>query len=140
MAKNHGDTFKVALSISGVALEQLEVHAPGVIELLHQLNETGCCEFLCEPYSHGLSSLANEDCFREEVERMRTKIKQIFGKEPKVFRNSSLIYSNDIGATIADMGFKGMLTECFGLEEPALPVSLCHESELEVIASRFQIV
>lgn len=42
MAKNHGDTFKVALSISGVALEQLEVHAPGVIELLHQLNETGC--------------------------------------------------------------------------------------------------
>ena len=96
MAKNHGDTFKVALSISGVALEQLEVHAPGVIELLHQLNETGCCEFLCEPYSHGLSSLANEDCFREEVERMRTKIKQIFGKEPKVFRNSSLIYSNDI--------------------------------------------
>ena len=58
MAKNHGDTFKVALSISGVALEQLEVHAPGVIELLHQLNETGCCEFLCEPYSHGLSSLA----------------------------------------------------------------------------------
>ena len=57
MAKNHGDTFKVALSISGVALEQLEVHAPGVIELLHQLNETGCCEFLCEPYSHGLSSL-----------------------------------------------------------------------------------
>ena len=54
MAKNHGDTFKVALSISGVALEQLEVHAPGVIELLHQLNETGCCEFLCEPYSHGL--------------------------------------------------------------------------------------
>jgi alpha-amylase len=78
MAKNHGDTFKVALSISGVALEQLEVHAPGVIELLHQLNETGCCEFLCEPYSHGLSSLANEDCFREEVERMRTKIKQRF--------------------------------------------------------------
>ena len=57
MAKNHGDTFKVALSISGVALERLEVHAPGVIELLHQLNETGCCEFLCEPYSHGLSSL-----------------------------------------------------------------------------------
>ena len=99
MAKNHGDTFKVALSISGVALEQLEVHAPGVIELLHQLNETGCCEFLCEPYSHGLSSLANEDCFREEVERMRTKIKQIFGKEPKVFRNSSLIYSNDIART-----------------------------------------
>ena len=65
-------------------MEQLEIHAPAVIDLLHQLNETGCCEFLCEPYSHGLSSLANEDCFREEVLRQRDKMKQMFGKEPKV--------------------------------------------------------
>lgn len=111
MAKTNNGAFKVALSVSGVALEQLEMHAPRVIELLHELNETGCVEFLCEPYSHGLSSLANEECFREEVLRMRTKIKQMFGKEPKVFRNSSLIYSNEIGAIVADMGFKGILTE-----------------------------
>ena len=84
MVKNSGGAFKVALSISGVALEQLEIHAPAVIDLLHQLNDTGCCEFLCEPYSHGLSSLANEDCFREEVLRQRDKMKQMFGKEPKV--------------------------------------------------------
>ena len=111
MVKENNGGFKVAFSISGVAMEQLEVYAPRVIELLHQLNETGCCEFLCEPYSHGLSSLANEDCFREEVGLMRDKIKQVFGQTPKVFRNSSLIYSNDIGALVADMGFKGMLTE-----------------------------
>lgn len=111
MVKENNGGFKVAFSISGVAMEQLEVYAPRVIELLHQLNETGCCEFLCEPYSHGLSSLANEDCFREEVGLMRDKIKQVFGQTPKVFRNSSLVYSNDIGALVADMGFKGMLTE-----------------------------
>lgn len=111
MAKNNGGAFKVALSLSGVGLEQLEIHAPRVIELLQELNETGCCEFLCEPYSHGLSSLANEECFREDVLRMKDKIKQVFGQTPKVFRNSSLIYSNEIGATVADMGFKGMLTE-----------------------------
>ena len=111
MAKANNGAFKVALSVSGVALEQLETYAPRVIELLHELNETGCVEFLCEPYSHGLSSLANEECFREDVERMRTKVKQMFGKEPKVFRNSSLIYSNEIGAIIGDMGFKGILTE-----------------------------
>ena len=111
MAKSSGGAFKVALSISGVALEQLEIHAPAVIDLLHQLNDTGCCEFLCEPYSHGLSSLANEDCFREEVLRQRDKMKQMFGKEPKVFRNSSLIYSDEIGGLVASMGFKGMLTE-----------------------------
>ncbi|MBO5251589.1 MAG: glycoside hydrolase family 57 protein [Bacteroidaceae bacterium] len=111
MAKANNGAFKVALSVSGVALEQLETYAPRVIELLHELNETGCVEFLCEPYSHGLSSLANEECFRDDVERMRTKVQQMFGKAPKVFRNSSLIYSNEIGAIIADMGFKGILTE-----------------------------
>ena len=111
MVKNSGGAFKVALSISGVALEQLEIHAPAVIDLLHILNDTGCCEFLAEPYSHGLSSLANEDCFREEVMRQSEKMKQMFGKAPKVFRNSSLIYSDEIGATVASMGFKGMLTE-----------------------------
>ncbi len=111
MAKSNNGAFKVALSLSGVGLEQLEIYAPRVIELLHELNETGCCEFLCEPYSHGLSALANEECFREDVERMKQKIKQMFGKTPKVFRNSSLIYSNEIGAMVAGMGFKGMLTE-----------------------------
>lgn len=111
MVKNSGGAFKVAFSISGVALEQMEIHAPCVIDLLKELNDTGCCEFLCEPYSHGLSSLANEDCFREEVKRQSEKIKEMFGKTPKVFRNSSLIYSDDIGGIVADMGFKGMLTE-----------------------------
>lgn len=111
MVKNSGGAFKVALSISGVALEQLEIYAPAVIDLLHQLNDTGCCEFLAEPYSHGLSSLANEDCFKEEVMRQSAKMKEMFGKAPKVFRNSSLIYSDEIGAMVASMGFKGALTE-----------------------------
>ncbi len=111
MAKNNDKYFKMALSLSGVGLEQLEMHAPKVIDLLNELNETGCVEFLCEPYSHGLSSLANEECFREESLRMKAKIKELFGQTPKVFRNSSLIYSNDIGAQVAAMGFKGMLTE-----------------------------
>ena len=111
MVKNSGGAFKVAFSISGVALEQLEIYAPAVIDLLHQLNDTGCCEFLAEPYSHGLSSLANEDCFKEEVMRQSAKMKQMFGKSPKVFRNSSLIYDNEIGAIIANMGFKGVLVE-----------------------------
>ncbi len=111
MVKKSEGAFKVALSVSGVALEQLEIHAPNVIDLLHQLNDTGCCEFLAEPYSHGLSSLVNEECFKEEVMRQSNKMKQIFGKQPKVFRNSSLIYSDEIGALVANMGFKGVLTE-----------------------------
>ena len=107
MTKEYGKYFKVAFSLSGVGLEQLEMYAPAVIEKLQELNATGCVEFLAEPYSHGLSSLANEESFKEDVKRMQKKIKEMFGKEPKVFRNSSLIYSDEIGAQVAALGFKG---------------------------------
>mgnify|MGYP002622934864 CR=1 FL=1 len=103
--------FRVAFSLSGVGLEQLEFHAPQVIDLLQEINATGQVEFLSEPYSHGLASLANEESFQLEVKRMNQKIKELFGKTPKVFRNSSLIYNDEIGAQVAAMGFKGILTE-----------------------------
>lgn len=111
MLKEHPGFFKVAFSLSGVGMEQLEIHAPQVLEKLQELNQTGCVEFLAEPYSHGLASLANEESFAKEVKRQCRKMKEYFGKEPKVLRNSSLIYSDDIGAQAAQMGFKGMLTE-----------------------------
>lgn len=111
MLKEHPGFFKVAISLSGVGMEQLEIHAPQVLEKLQELNQTGCVEFLAEPYSHGLASLANEESFAKEVKRQCQKMKEYFGKEPKVLRNSSLIYSDDIGAQAAQMGFKGMLTE-----------------------------
>ena len=111
MLKEHPGFFKVAFSLSGVGMEQLEIHAPQVLEKLQELNQTGCVEFLAEPYSHGLASLANEESFAKEVKRQCQKMKEYFGKEPKVLRNSSLIYSDEIGAQAAQMGFKGMLTE-----------------------------
>lgn len=111
MLKEHPGFFKVAFSLSGVGMEQLEIHAPQVLEKLQELNQTGCVEFLAEPYSHGLASLANEESFAKEVKRQCQKMKEYFGKEPKVLRNSSLIYSDDIGAQAVQMGFKGMLTE-----------------------------
>ena len=113
MARKSEGAFKVALSLSGVGLEQLERYAPQVIDLLQELNETGCVEFIAEPYSHGLASLApnGEQSFREEVKRQVDKINQLFGQKPRIFRNSSLIYDDEIGGLVADMGFKGMLTE-----------------------------
>ena len=111
MIKNNGKYFKIAFSISGVGLEQLEIHAPQVITKLQELNDTGCVEFLAEPYSHGLSSLVNENTFADDVKKQVVKMQEYFGKKPTVLRNSSLIYSDDIGAQAAAMGFKGMLTE-----------------------------
>lgn len=111
MIKSNNGAFKVAFSLSGVGIEQLEIHAPQVLEKLQELNQTGCVEFLAEPYSHGLASLANEKSFAKEVKRQAQKMKEYFGQEPKVLRNSSLIYSDDIGLQASQMGFKGMLTE-----------------------------
>ena len=67
MAESNKRFFKCALSLSGCAIEQLESHAPEVLDLIKRLYDTGCCEILAEPYSHGLSSLANAECFKEDV-------------------------------------------------------------------------
>lgn len=111
MVKENKGYFKFTISLSGCGIEQMEMHAPKVLDLLKELADTGCVEFLAEPYSHGLASLANEECFAIEVKRQMQKMKEFFGQTPKVFRNSSLIYSNDIGRQVSAMGFKGMLTE-----------------------------
>lgn len=111
MAEQYGKFFKCAFSLSGSAIELLEQYAPQVIELLQELNEKGTVEFLAEPYSHGFSSIKNPESFREETLRLCRKVKELFGQQPRVFRNSALIYSDEIGAQVADMGFKGMLAE-----------------------------
>ncbi len=111
MIRSSEGAFKVAFSLSGVGMEQLEMYAPQVLDKLQELNSTGCVEFLTEPYSHGLAGLANEESFKRDIEKMSDKIEQYFGKRPTVMRNSSLIYTDDIGAQVAALGYKGMLTE-----------------------------
>ena len=107
MIKASDRYFKVAFSLSGVGVEQLEMHAPQVLEKLQQLNETGCIEFLAEPYSHGLSSLTNEESFSRDVKKQCEKMKEYFGQMPKVLRNSSLIYSDDISLRFNNSDWPG---------------------------------
>lgn len=111
MIKENGQYFRVAFSLSGVGMEQLELYAPEVLDKLVELNKTGCVEFLAEPYPHGLSSLKDKATFASNVREQCDKMVEYFGKRPTVLRNSSLIYSDDIGQQAAEMGFKGMLTE-----------------------------
>ena len=111
MMQQYGQYFRVAFSISGVMLELLEQYAPEVLDLLQQLNETGCVEFLAEPYSHGLASLGSPESFVSETKRQARKMKELFNHTPKVMRNSSLIYSDEIGMMAAEMGFRGMIAE-----------------------------
>jgi alpha-amylase len=109
--KEYGSQFKVAFSISGTAIDQLELYAPEVIESFQKMAKTGCIEFLSETYSHSLVSLKDKNEFRKQVEEHKQKIKQLFNQEPRVFRNTELIYSDQIGADVAEMGFNAILTE-----------------------------
>lgn len=111
MAKTYGGFFKCAISLSGTALELLENYSPEVLDLLKELNDTGCVEFLAEPYSHGLSFLYDKEIFKDEVARLDKKVTKLFGKKPQVFRNSCLSYSDEVGEMVAEMGYKGMLAE-----------------------------
>ena len=143
MTQMYGKQFKVAFSLSGVAIELLEDYAPEVIELLQELSKTGCVEFLAEPYSHGLSSLANEEVFVEEVQRQCKKIKELFGQTPKVLRNSSLIYSDEIGAMAGQMGFKGMIAEgakhVLGWKSPHFVYSCAHNPKVSLLLRDYKL-
>jgi alpha-amylase len=111
LIKEYGSRFKIAYSISGVALDQFEMYAPDVLESFQKLVATGNVEILSETYSHSLSSLRHREDFERQVKMHKERVKQFFGVEPAVFRNTELIYSDQIGSYIADMGYKGMITE-----------------------------
>lgn len=110
IAKTNGK-FKIAYSISGTALEQFERYAPEVIELFKELAKTGCVEFLGETYYHSLSFLYSQKEFEEQVKKHDKKIKELFGQRPRVFRNTELIYNNELGKFAEKMGYKAVLAE-----------------------------
>lgn len=111
MINTYGKKFKVAFSISGTALEQFEQFVPEFIDSMKELVATGCVEFLSETYAHSLSSLSDPEEFRQQVAAHDEKIQQLFGVTPKVFRNTELIYSDDIASMVYAMGFKGMIAD-----------------------------
>lgn len=110
MIKEYKGKFKVAFSISGVALDQMEIYAPEVIDGFKELADTGCVEFLSETQGHSLASLIDPEGFKKQVKEHDDKIESFFGQRPKVFRNTELIYSDDIATLVHEMGFKAILT------------------------------
>jgi len=111
LIQKHGKDFKVSFSITGMAIEQFEQYAPEVLDSFKRLADTGNVEFLAETYAHSLVSLNDAGEFKRQVKMHQKKIKEVFGVKTVTFRNTELVYSDDIGAAVADMGFKTMLTE-----------------------------
>lgn len=111
MIEDSGRKFKCAISVSGVALEQIEVYVPELLDLLKKLVSTGCVEILAETYAHSLSSLADPEEFANQVKVHDEKVHELFGVHPKVLRNTELIYCDDLAPQILAMGYKGVITE-----------------------------
>lgn len=110
--------FKITLSMSGTFLEQALKYKPQVIEQLKELLDAGKAnnqvEFLDETYYHSLTSLfadPHRQEFRRQILSHKIRMKEIFAVSPSSFRNTELMYNNEIAYVVADMGYKAMLCE-----------------------------
>lgn len=104
--------FKFAFSTSGVFLEQAQLWAPDILKLLKRLCKyRDQVEILGENYYHSLASLYSPTEFVRQVIKYEALIHDLFKIEPQVFRNTEMIYSDEIAKQVAALGYAGMLTE-----------------------------
>ena len=144
LINHYNGGFKVAFSISGVCLDQLEAFAPDVLDSFKRLVATGHVELLSETDAHALCSLKSKTEFQRMVNNHKEKIKIHFnGYEPKVFRNTELIYSDKIGGMVAEIGFRGMLTEgakhILGWKSPNFVYENSLDPNLKILLKNFQL-
>ncbi|MBN2094420.1 MAG: glycoside hydrolase family 57 protein [Candidatus Aenigmarchaeota archaeon] len=102
--------FKVSFSITGILLKQLEEY-PHIIESFKKLVDTGCCNIVGETYFHSLAYVFSREEFKEQVRMQEKTLKEVFGVRPKIFRNTELVYQNDVGKIAEEMGYKAVLAE-----------------------------
>ncbi|HLK30820.1 MAG TPA: glycoside hydrolase family 57 protein [Puia sp.] len=103
--------FKISYSISGTVLELLLCHRPDVIDSFKEIISTGCAEILAETYYSSLSYLYSKKEFQRQIEKHQSFVKEIFGVQTTIFRNTELIYDNKISEHVVGLGLKGVLCE-----------------------------
>lgn len=101
LIKRHEGNFRIAYSITGTVIEQWKKFTPDVLDLFVELADTGCVEFVAETYYHSLSFLYSQDEFTHQLDMHTNLIEQHFGQTPKVFRNTELIYANQLANALS---------------------------------------
>lgn len=143
LIKEYGSQFKISFSLSGTAIDQFEKYAPDVLESFKKLAKTGSVEFLAETYSHSLSALKSKAEFQKQVKAQTAKIEEHFGQRPQIFRNTELIYSDEIGEMVAEMGYKAMLTEgakhILGWKSPNFLYYNARNPKLKLLLKNFKL-
>ncbi|NMC62756.1 MAG: alpha-amylase [SAR324 cluster bacterium] len=115
LIRRYQGAFRVAFSLTGLAIEQMERYAPEALDSFVELAQTGCVEFLGETYYHSLAALYDRREFVDQVQRHAELMENLFHYSPKVFRNTELIYSNEIGVLASQLGYKAVIAE--GVDE-----------------------
>jgi alpha-amylase len=108
---NEHPEFRIAYSLSGVFMDQCEEYGQDVLDSFKALAETGKVEFLAETYYHSLSYLKSVKEFSNQVRLQAEKVERLFGQRPRIFRNTELIYGNELAEAVRQMGFRGMISE-----------------------------
>lgn len=111
LLKEHQGDFRISFSLTGVFLDQIAAYRPDVLDSFRRLADTGCVEFLSETYHHSLAFLFSPREFREQVGLHKKKIQALFGQTPLTFRNTELVYNNDLAKAVEKMGYKAILAE-----------------------------
>ncbi len=103
--------FRISYSLSGVFMDQCREYGLDVLDSFKALAATGQVEFLAETYYHSLSAIHSLQEFCEQVNKHVATIQELFGQTPTVFRNTELVFSNEIAQIVKQMGFRGILAE-----------------------------
>ncbi|TNF40865.1 MAG: alpha-amylase [Bacteroidetes bacterium] len=111
LIRKHKGKFRVTFSLTGIVIDQFRLYAPEVLASFRELAETGCVEFLAETNSHSLASLMSRERYELQVKVHTEKMKEYIGYEPTSIRNTELIYSDEIGSWMAELGYKAVVTE-----------------------------
>ena len=143
LIKKYDGALRCSFSITGSAVEQFKAYAPEVLESFKRLAETGCVEFLGETYSHSLSSLYSVEEFKQEGKLHSQMLKEEFGVKPTAFRNTELIYSDDIAKAVEGMGFKTMLAEgarhILGWKSPNFVYTDANDNKLRLLLRNYKL-
>ena len=143
LINEHKGALRCSFSITGSAVEQFKAYAPEVLESFKRLADTGCVEFLGETYSHSLSSLYSVEEFKQEVKLHSQMLKEEFGVKPTTFRNTELIYSDDIAKAVEGMGFKAMLAEgarhILGWKSPNFVYTDANDNKLRLLLRNYKL-
>ena len=103
--------FHCALSITGVVLEMFQQFAPEMIDLLKELAETGCVEFVATPYAYSLATVYSETEAAEQLKLQQQMVKELFGVQSTTICNTELIYSDEMAIQLYQQGYKTVMTE-----------------------------